>query len=117
MALFVGIAAALSVVSLQVGLIALRFAGRHGSAGLYAALGLAALIGALAYGLSLRLLQMSELSVSALAIISGGCVVAVYVAFFMLAHLPGLGRWWLAVFWWYAFSAGLWYCERRQYGE
>jgi hypothetical protein len=42
-----------------------------------------------------------------------GCTLATYAAFLTLAHFRPLGRWWLAVLWWFAFSGGLWYHERR----
>jgi hypothetical protein len=114
MALFIGVAAAISVLTLRAGLIALQLLGSlPGNFRLYAALGFAAMIGALAYGILIRQLKMHPLPASALALISLGCVAAAYVGFFTLAHGHALGRWWLAVLWWYAFSAGLWYFDRR----
>jgi hypothetical protein len=114
MALFVAVAAVISMLTLRAGLIALQLlVGLPGNFRLYAALGFAAMLGALAYGLWIRQLKMYPLPVSALALISLGCVAAAYVGFFTLAHAHALGRWWLAVLWWYAFSAGLWYFDRR----
>ncbi len=114
MALFVGVAAAISVLTLRAGLLALQlFGSLPGDFRLYAALGFAAMLGALAYGILIRQLKMSPLPASALALISLGCVAAAYVGFFTLAHSHALGRWLLAVLWWYAFSAGLWYFDRR----
>lgn len=114
MALFVGVAAALSVLTLRAGLIALRLTGGlPENLRLYAALGFAAMMGALAYGILIRQLKMYPLPPSALALISLGCVAAAYVGLFTLAHGHALGRWWLAVLWWYAFSTGLWYFDRR----
>jgi hypothetical protein len=114
MALFVGVAAVISVLTLQAGLLALQLLGSlSGNFRLYAALGFAAMLGALAYGILIRQLKMYPLPASALALISLGCVAAAYVGFFTLAHGHALGRWWLAVLWWYAFSAGLWYFDRR----
>ncbi len=114
MTLFVGVAAAISVLTLRAGLLALQLLGSlPGNLRLYAALGLATMLGALAYGLLIRQSKMYPFPASALALISLGCVAAAYVGFFTLAHGHGPGRWWLAVLWWYAFSAGLWYFDRR----
>ena len=114
MVVFIAIAAALSVATLQAGLIALQlFGGLPGNSRPYAALGFAAMMGGLAYGISVRQFKMHPLPASALARISLGCVAAAYVALFTLAHCHALGRWWLAALWWYAFSAGLWYFDRR----
>jgi hypothetical protein len=114
MALFIGAAAALSVLTLRAGLIALQLSGGlPGNFRLYAALGFASMIGALAYGILIRQFKMHSLPASALALISLGCGAAAYLGFFTLTHGHALGRWWLAVLWWYAFSAGLWYFDRR----
>jgi hypothetical protein len=114
MSLFVGVAAGISVLTLRAGLLALQLLGSlHGNFRLYAALGFAAMLGALAYGILIRQLKIYPLPASALALISLGCVAAAYVGFFTLARGHALGRWWLAVLWWYAFSAGLWYFDRR----
>ena len=113
MAIFVGVAAALSVVTLKAGLIALQLLGNHlGNFRLYVALGFAAMIGALAYGISIRQFKMQPLPPNALVLISLGCTAAVYLGFFTLAHCHALGRWWLAILWWFAFSAGLWFFGR-----
>ena len=114
MVLFIGVAAALCVVTLQVALTVLPlFGGLPGDSRAYAALGLAAMTGALAYGISIRQLKMRPLPANALLLISLGCVAAAYAGFFTLAHSHVLGRWLIAVLWWYAFSAGLWYFDRR----
>lgn len=118
MTLFIVMAAALSVVNLQAGFIVLRlFGGLHANAALYSALGFSAMIGALAYGMLIRQFKFCDLPAAALAMISGGCLAAAYLALFLLAHFQALGRWWLAVLWWYAFSGGLWYWERRRCAE
>jgi hypothetical protein len=107
--LFIVLAAVLSTLTL--GVITL---GRHlvgslpGNAGLFVLLGLAAVTGALTYGVLIRLFWIPELRLGSLAAISLGCMLATYLAFFSLSHWALLGRWWLAVCWWYAFSAGLW---------
>ncbi len=114
MTIFIGVAAAISVLTLRAGLIALQLlGGLPGNSRLYAALGFAAMMGALAYGILIRQLKMHPLPASALALISLGCVAAAYVGFFTLTLGHALGRWWLAVLWWYAFSAGLWFFDRR----
>lgn len=112
--LFVAVAAALSVMTLRVGLFAGHSSGvLPGNASLYAVLGFSAVIGAVAYGILIRLFGIYELTVSGLALISAACMLATFAAFFSLAHSHSLGRWWLAALWWYAFSSGLWYCEWR----
>jgi hypothetical protein len=114
MALFIGVAAALSVLTLRAGLIGLQLLGSlPGNSRLYAALGFAAMLGALAYGILIRQLKMHPMPAGALVLIPLGCVAAAYAGFFTLAQGHALGRWWLAVLWWYAFSAGLWYFDRR----
>ena len=119
MVVFVGVAAALSVAALQAGLAALKLFGMllAGNSGLYAALGFAAMLGAMSYGVSIRQFRMYELPMSELALISVGCVAASCAAFFTLVHFHALGRWWLAVLWWCAFSIGLWNCDRRRRGK
>jgi hypothetical protein len=112
--LFVAMAAGLSVVSLHVGIACMRWLGTlPGNAGLHTALGLSAVSGALTYGISIRLFRIFKLTSRALALISVGCMLATYIALVILAHSPSLGRWWLVVLWWYAFSGGLWYCDSR----
>jgi hypothetical protein len=112
--LFVAIAAALSVMALRIGLLGGHVSGTlPGAAALYVVLGVSAAIGALAYGILIRLFGLVELTVSGLGLIAAGCMLAAFVAFFTLAHSHFLGRWWLAVLWWYAFSSGLWFCDRR----
>jgi hypothetical protein len=115
MALFIGAAAALSMLTLRTGLIALQLLGSNlpGNSRLNAALGFAAMMGALAYGILIRELKMHPMPARALALISLGCAAAAYVGFFTLTQGHALGRWWLAVLWWYAFSTGLWYFDRR----
>jgi hypothetical protein len=113
--LFVAIAAALSVMALRVGLLGGHLSGTlPGSAALYVVLGVSAAIGALAYGTLIRLFGFVELTMGGLALIAAGCMLAAFVAFFTLTHSHSLGRWWLAILWWYAFSCGLWFCDRRQ---
>jgi hypothetical protein len=116
--LFVAIAAALSIMALRVGLLGGHLsAALPGNAALYVVLGFSAATGALAYGISIRLFGFAELTLGGLALIAAGCVLAAFVALFTLSHSHSIGRWWLAVLWWYAFSIGLWFCDRPSLGK
>jgi hypothetical protein len=113
--LFVVVGAGLSVLTLHAGMLALqRLGGLSGHTGLYAALGLSAAAGAVTYGGSLRWFGLYQLTLTALAVMAAGCVIATYGAFFVLANDPSLGRWLLAVAWWSAFSGGLWYWDHHR---
>jgi hypothetical protein len=113
--LFVGIAAALSAMTFHVGILGTHLlTGLVRNAAPYAALGVAAVTGAVTYGVSIHIFGLYKFTAGALAAISAGCLSASLLALFTLSrfHVPGL--WWLATFWWYAFSGGLWLCDRRQ---
>jgi hypothetical protein len=113
--LFILSAAALSVMTLRVGMFAGRLSGTlSANLAIYAVLGFSAVTGAVAYGILIRLFGIYELTLRLLAVIALACLLATFVAFFTLTLSHSLGRWWLAVCWWYGFSAGLWYCDRRQ---
>ena len=110
--LFIALAAGLSVMALRIGLAAgHRSGGLPGNIALYAVLGFSATIGALTYGILIRLFGYSELTIGGLALIAAVCLIAALLALFSLQHVHFLGRWWLAVLWWFAFSGGLWLCE------
>jgi hypothetical protein len=112
--LFIAMAAGLSVLALRVGILGMHLTGTlPGNVGLYSALGFSALMGAVSYGVLIRIFRIYELNAVSIAGIAVGCTLATYLAAYTLAHSQFLGRWWLAVLWWYAFSSGLWYCERR----
>jgi hypothetical protein len=112
--LFIAIAAGLSVLTLSVGVFGIHLTGTlPGNVGLYTVLGFSALMGAVSYGILIRIFRIFELNAGSIAFIGVGCTLATYIAAYTLAHSQFLGRWWLAVLWWYAFSAGLWYCDRR----
>jgi hypothetical protein len=111
-AIFIVLAAGLSVLTLRIGLLTGHLSGGlPGNLAIYAVLGFSAVIGALAYGILIRLFGFYELTMGGLALIAAGCMLAALLAFFSLAHIHFLGRWWLAVLWWHAFSGGLWICE------
>ena len=110
---FIAVAAVLCVLTLHIGMLAMHALGSlSGNGGLYAALGLSAAAGAVTYGISMRLFGLFRLTLGALCLMAAGCVLATYVAFFTLANAHSLGRWLLAVAWWYAFSGGLWFCDQ-----
>ena len=113
--LFILGAAALSVMTLRVGMFVGRLSGTLSvNVAIYAVLGFSAVTGVLAYGILIRVFGIHDLTPRSLAAISVACVLATYVAFFTLTHFHFLGRWWLALCWWWAFSGGLWYCDRRR---
>jgi hypothetical protein len=110
--LFIAAAAGLSAMTPHVGIATAHWLGTSsGNVALYAALGLSAATGAATYGVLIRGCGIYELTARALAVICLTCMLAVYAAIFTLAHFHSLGRWWLAVLWWYAFSGGLWYFD------
>jgi hypothetical protein len=112
--LFVAIAAGLSALTLHVGIVGIHLTGTlPGNAGLYTVIGFSALTGAVSYGVLIRIFRTFELNAVSIAVIAVGCTLATYIAAYTLAHSHFLGRWWLALLWWYAFSAGLWYYDRR----
>jgi hypothetical protein len=115
MCLFIALAAGLCFVTLRAGMFEGRLVGAlPGNAGLYAVLGFSALTGAVTYGIAIHLFGIYKMSLRSLAVISASCLLATYVAFFTLTNIHALGRWWLPVLWWFAFSGGLWYCDQRQ---
>ena len=112
--LFIGFAAALCVMTFHFGSIAReQSAALPGKVGLYSPLGLSAFIGAASYGTLIRLSGIYALTIGEFAAIAAGCVLAAYVSLFTASHFHFLGPWWFAVLWWFAFSGGLWYFDRR----
>ena len=113
--LFVVTAAALSAMTFHVGMLEAHFLTElDRNAGPYAALGVAAVTGTVTYGISIRIFGFYKLTAGALAAISIGCLSASLLVLLTLSRFHVFGSWWLAVFWWYAFSGGLWVCDRRQ---
>jgi hypothetical protein len=112
--LFIALAAGLSAMTFRAGLFAAQRSGPLGNIALYAVFGLSAMAGAVTYGILIRRVGIFELTLRELALISCGCTLAADIAYVTLAQAPSLGRSWLAVLWWFAFSGGLWYCDRRR---
>jgi len=64
--------------------------------------------------LSIRLFGFNALTFPAVAAMAATCLLATCIGGFSVTHVPLLGPWWLAVVWWHAFSAGLWYFDQRR---
>jgi hypothetical protein len=112
--LFIAVGAALSVLALRVGTFVGQLTGTlPGSFNFYWLLALSAATGAVTYGLSIRLIGIHTLTVRALAAIAVACLSATCIGGITVRHFHFLGPWWLAVVWWHAFSAGLWYFDQR----
>jgi hypothetical protein len=110
--LFVAVAAVLCVMTARVGAYAGRWlATSPGGAGLYVLFGLASIIGAVAYAILVALFGFAQLTPRSLAAIAAACLAAAVIALLSLVRAHFLGPWWLAVLWWYAFSAALWYFD------
>jgi hypothetical protein len=111
---FIALAALLSVLALRVGTLAGQLTGiGPGNVNFYWLLALSAATGAVTYGLSIRLFGFHPLTLPALAAIAASCLLATCIGGFTVKHFHFLGPWWLAIVWWHAFSAGLWYFDRR----
>jgi hypothetical protein len=112
--LFIASAAALSVLTLHLALLAgLFFKAAPGNAASYSLLGLCAAIGAINYGILIRWCGLYALTVRALAGLSIICVSAALIALFAAGQSRFLGPWWIAASWWCGFSSGLWYFDRQ----
>jgi hypothetical protein len=110
--LFVAIATVLCVMTVRIGVYAGRWlAISTAGVGLYLLFGLTSMIGAAAYGILVSLFGFAQLTPRSLTAIAAGCLFATAIAVFSLVRAHFLGPWWLAVLWWYAFSAGLWFFD------
>jgi hypothetical protein len=109
---FIAGTAALSVFTMYVGIIGLvLFAVVPGNERLYLALGLCSLTGAITYGSLIRLFWIRKFSPRRILGLAFLCLMATTLAFFVRAYFAGLGGWWLAAVWWFAFSGGLWFFD------
>lgn len=114
--LFIAAAAALSAMTLHFGIVAGQLLDTsRGNAALYAVLGFCGALGAAAYAVLIHLSGLYELTWRSFAVLCVNCMLAACAAFSTLARFHSLGQWWLAVLWWYAFSGGLWYFDKRSH--
>ncbi len=110
--LFIGLAAALSIFTMYVGIVGLvLFAVVPGNERLYVVLDLCSLSGAITYGLLIRMFWIRKFSPRRILAVSFLCVLATSLAFFARAYSDTLGSWWLAAAWWFAFSGALWFFD------
>jgi hypothetical protein len=70
-------------------------------------------LGAASYAFLVQRYFGADLSRYALVSIALGCVLATLAVLLSGVYLQGGGLW-FAAFWWFAFSAGLWYHDRRR---
>jgi hypothetical protein len=109
---FIASAAALSVFTMYVGIMGLvLFAVVPGNERLYLVLGLCSLTGAITYGSLIRLFWIRKFSPRRILGMALLCLLATSLAFFVRAYFEGLGGWWVAAVWWFAFSGGLWFFD------
>jgi hypothetical protein len=110
--LFIGVAAALSVFTMYVGIIGLvLFAVVPGNERLYMVLGLCSLSGAITYGSVIRMFWIRKFSPRCILAMAFLCLLATSLGFFIRSYSEVLGGWWLASVWWFAFSGGLWFFD------
>jgi hypothetical protein len=113
--LFVAAAALLCTATVRLGFYGARFAGKlFGSEGPLALLGIVSALGALAYGILIRQFLKYPLALDALTITSLACMSATLATFAAAAHFQVRNTLWVAVPWWFAFSACLWYYGDRR---
>jgi hypothetical protein len=113
--LFMVTAGALCLLTYRVGMFGRALAANAGERGLYLPLGASTVIGAASYAVAIRvLLGIHRVTPASVAAICGACLLATYLAAWMIGKVHGLGSWWLAVLWWFAFSGGLWLSSTRR---
>jgi hypothetical protein len=114
-AAFIALAAALSVLTLYVGIIGLvLLAVLPGNERLYVALGVCSLSGAITYGSLIRWFWMRGFSSRVVLVMSVLCMLATSIAFFARTYSEFFGGWWLTAAWWFALSGGLWYFDTHR---
>jgi hypothetical protein len=112
--LFIAAAALLCAATVRLGFYAVRFAGKlPGFGAALILLGILSALGALAYGILIRRFLKYPLALDALAITSLACMSATLAAFAAATHFRLRNGLWVAVPWWFAFSACLWYYGDR----
>lgn len=114
-AAFMVLAAALSILTLYVGIIGLvLFAVLPGNERLYVVLGVCSLSGAITYGSLIRFFWMRGFSSRVVLIMAVMCMLATSLAFFVRTFSDFFGGWWLTAAWWFALSGGLWYFDTHR---
>jgi hypothetical protein len=112
--LFIAVAAILSVITFRLGILGWQLSRTHSvNAGLYMLLGFSAAVGAAAYAMSIRLFGFYALTLGSITGISVGCLLAQLASLWTASRWQVSGSWYFALVWWFAFSGGLWYCDRR----
>jgi hypothetical protein len=110
---FVAIGAALSALSATTSFYASHLIRRlPGMAEPALLLALSSALGAASYAFLVQRYFGANLSLRARASITLGCVLATLAVLWSGIYLRGGGVW-FAAFWWFAFSAGLWYHDGR----
>jgi hypothetical protein len=109
---FVALAAALSILTMYIGITGLVFFEvLPGNERLYAVLALCSVCGAITYGSLTRLFWLRKFPSRLILAMAILCLLAASLAFFVRSYLDFLGSWWIAAAWWFAFSAGLWFFD------
>jgi hypothetical protein len=109
---FIAIAAALSILTLYIGIICLvLFAMLPGNERLYVVLGVCSLSGAITYGSLIRIFWLRSFTSRIVLAMSIVCMLATSLAFLARIYLSFFGGWLLAAAWWFALSGGLWYFD------
>jgi hypothetical protein len=116
--LFIAFSAALCVLTFRFGAAARELLGAvPRSVAFYSLLGLCSIIGAASYAILIRLSGLYVLTITEIAAIAAGCMLAAFTSLLTASHFHVLGAWWFAVLWWFTFSGGLWYFDRRPRSE